>query len=489
MNLIVASNRLPFAVSKGENGQWEIDPGSGGLVTALRPVLRNRGGKWIGWAGVTEEELADPGSLFVDSRRRFGYELIPVPLSASDREGFYAGFSNEIVWPLFHDLLSLCNFDPAYWARYEAVNQKFAEVAASHSGPDDFLWVHDYHLMRMASALRGIGFEGRAAFFLHIPFPPLDLFVRMPWRFEVLKSLLAYDLVGFQTVRDRRNFVQCVRLLARDVRISGRGAVWTIRVEGRDVRVGSFPISIDAGEFERRAEEPAVVEKAALIRSREPDRRIILGIDRLDYTKGIPQKLEAFRHLLRRAPELRGRVTLFQVVVPSREDLPMYKDYKVKIERLVGEINGEFTRDGWVPVQYLYRSLDGPRLPAYYLAADIALVTPLKDGMNLVAKEYCATRVDEDGVLILSEFAGAAAQLQRGALLVNPFDVEGVAKALETALAMPRAERGARMRRLRRAVHDYDIYRWLDTFLEAAISRDLEDFPLVDDYLPAAAGQ
>ncbi len=317
--------------------------------------------------------------------------------------------------------------------------------------------------MRMASALQGNGFQGRAAFFLHIPFPPLDLFLRMPWRFEVLKSLLAYDLVGFQTVRDRRNFVQCVRLLAEDVRVSGRGAVWTMRVEGRDVRVGSFPISIDAGEFERRAEEPAVVEKAALIRSREPERRIVLGIDRLDYTKGIPQKLEAFRHLLRRSPELRGRVTLFQVVVPSREDLPMYQDYKVKIERLVGEINGEFTRDGWVPVHYLYRSLDGPRLPAYYLAADVALVTPLKDGMNLVAKEYCATPrrrgrgPDPLGVRrgggATSEGRAPRQSVRRRGRREGPADRPGDAARRAGSADAEAAPRGSRLRHLSMARH------------------------------------
>lgn len=427
--------------------------------------------------------------LFADSRRRFGYELVPVSLSAGERDGFYAGFSNEIVWPLFHDLVSLCNFDPAYWSVYEAVNQRFAEAAARAADPGDFVWVHDYHLMRTGTALRGLGFAGRIGFFLHIPFPPLDIFLKLPWRFEVLRSLLDYDLIGFQTVRDRRNFVQCVRLIAGQMRVSGRGAVWTVRVGDREVRVGSFPISIDFAEFARRASEPAVREKAAEIRADEEGHRIVLGIDRLDYTKGIPQKLEAFRRLLRRAPEWRGRVTLFQIVVPSREDLARYQDHKTLVEQLIGEINGEFTRSGWAPIHYLYRSLEGPRLPAYYLAADVALVTPLKDGMNLVAKEYCATRADGDGVLVLSEFAGAAAELQRGALLVNPFDVEGVARALETALGLSSGQRRSRMRRLRRVVRDHDIYRWLDTFLEASVARELSDFPLVEDYLPVAAGQ
>ena len=487
MNLVVVSNRLPFALTRGEDGEWLVEPGTGGLVTALRPVLRDRGGRWIGWAGATAQELPDPTALLEDSRRRFGYELVPVPLSAGEKEGFYAGFSNEIVWPLFHDMVTMCNFDPTYWSAYEAVNAKFADCAISTAGPDDFVWIHDYHLMRMGSALRERGVHRRMAFFLHIPFPPLDIFLKLPWRFQVLQSLLAYDLIGFQTVRDRRNFVQCVRLLLPDVRISGRGAVWRMRSGDREVRVGSFPISIDFTDFEGRGSAPLVAEMATRIREAEPGRRIVLGIDRLDYTKGIPQKLEAFRRLLRRHPEMREKVTLFQILVPSREEIPRYREHKEQVERLVGEINGEFTGGGWAPIHYIHRALEGPGLSAYYRAADVALVTPLKDGMNLVSKEYCASQADLGGALVLSEFAGAAAELQTGAFLVNPYDVEGVADALHAALTLPEGERRARMRKLRRSVREHDIYRWVDTFLEAAVSLELADFPLVEDYLPAAA--
>lgn len=487
MNLVVVSNRLPFAVTRDEDGQWRVEAGSGGLVTALRPVLGHRGGRWIGWSGATAEEMPDVAALFEGSERRFGYELVPVSLTVAERDGFYSGFSNQIVWPLFHDLVSLANFDPAYWQVYESVNERFAEAIARTAAPDDLVWVHDYHLMRVATALAARGARFRTAFFLHIPFPPLDGFLKLPWRFQLLRSLLDFDLVGFQTVRDLRNFVQCVRLLLPDADVEGRGAVWTVRFAGRELRIGSFPIAIDAAEFARRAETHEVAAKVADIRAAEPGRRLVLGIDRLDYTKGLPQKLEAFRRFLRRRPERRGTVTLIQVVVPSREDIRRYQEHKTLVDRLVGEINGEFSRGGWAPIHYLHRGLEGYRLYAYYRAADVALVTPLKDGMNLVSKEYCATRSDGGGALILSEFAGAAAELQRGAFLVNPFDVDGVADALEAALAMPVREQRARMRRLRRVVRERNIYRWLDTFLRAAAGHDLSDFPLVEDYLPAAA--
>ncbi len=484
MRLVVVSNRLPFSLVRRDGG-WRAEPGSGGLVTALTPVLRDRGGCWIGWGGAAEEDLA----ASLEARKVFpehsGYDLVPVPLTATERDGFYRGFSNQVIWPLFHDLLSLCRFDPAYWHAYESVNRKFAEAAARDARPDDFLWVHDYHLMAMAGELRRMGMASRIAFFLHIPFPPLDVFLKLPWRFPVLQSLLEHDLVGFQTIRDRRNFLQCVRLLLPEAKISGKGAVLDVRWRERDVRVGTFPISIDSREFSRRARRPEVRERANTLKANETGRQIVLGVDRLDYTKGIPQKLEAFRWMLRTSPELRGRVTLIQVAAPSREAIPGYLEHRTAIERLVGAINGEFTTSGWVPIHYIHRSLEGARLHAYYLAADVALVTPLKDGMNLVAKEYCASRMS-DGVLVLSEFAGAAAELQGGALMVNPYDVEGVAATLRQALTMPAAERKRRMRRLHRSVRERDIYHWLDAFLRAAIERDLSEFPRAQDYLPGA---
>jgi trehalose 6-phosphate synthase len=488
MNLIVVSNRLPFVLARQESGDWTLEPGSGGLVAALRPVLQDRGGTWIGWSGTTDEAQRAAGA-FEEAERRFGYRLVSVPLSEAERKGFYLGFSNQVVWPLFHDLPSLCNFDPAFWAVYQAVNRRFAEITAELAQPGDLVWVHDYHLMTMARDLREIGTTARLGFFLHTPFPPLDVFLKLPWRFQILNALLEYDLLGFQTVRDRRNFLQCVRLLLREGEATGKGMVQTIRARGRELRVGALPISIDYAALDRLARDPAVVEKARLLRENEGGRRIILGADRLDYTKGIPHKLEAFRDLLRRYPELRMEVTLVQIAVPSREDIPRYRENKIAVERLVGEINGEFTRSGWVPIHYIHRNMDRARLSAYYRCADVALVTPLKDGMNLVAKEYCASKPEENGVLVLSEFAGAAAQMRSGALLVNPFDREAVADAMALALRLKPGERRARMRRLRRSVKDADILWWVDAFLEAVIAKDLEDFPRVEDYVPEEVPQ
>jgi trehalose 6-phosphate synthase len=326
--------------------------------------------------------------------------------------------------------------------------------------------------MNVAAELRRLGVRSRLAFFLHIPFPAPDVYLKLPWRAPLLDALLAFDLIGFQTARDRRNFIACAQALGRHV---------------PPQRVGDFPISIDYNSFMRLASAPEVAAKARELHRLLPKRKLVLGIDRLDYTTGIALRLRAFKDLLQRHPEMRGRVSLIQVVVPSREDIPQYHRMKTEIEQLVGRINGAFARPGgWVPVWYEYRNLSRLELLAYYRAADIALITPLKDGMNLVAKEYCACSIEEDCVLILSEFAGAAAQLGSGALLVNPYDVQGVAEAIRTAHAMPVAERTARMRRMRRSIQRQDVFWWVESFLRAAVARGLRDFapPAASKALP-----
>ena len=482
--LIVVSNRLPFAFKRGPQG-WTARPGSGGLVTALLPVLSDRGGTWIGWPGASGHE-ADLGLALARAGADAGYELVPVALEDEEVRGFYHGFSNEVIWPLFHDLTSLCNFEPAYWRTYCDVNRKYARVVTARAGRGDFVWVHDYHLMNVAREMRAQGTEARLGFFLHIPFPAPDVFLKLPWRKPIIEALLEYDLLGFQTVRDRRNFAACLDVLAPEVKVEGRGTLLTARSPARTVRFGSFPISIDYNAFMRAASNAEVAAKANELHTLLPRRKLVLGIDRLDYTKGIALRLRAFQDLLQRFPDMRGRVSLMQVVVPSREDIPQYDRMKTEIEQLVSRINGEFARPGgWVPVWYEFRSLSRLELLAYYRAADIALITPLKDGMNLVAKEYCACSIEEDCALILSEFAGAAEQLSGGALLVNPYDVEGVAQAILAAHRMPQGERLARMRAMRRSIRRQDVFWWVDSFLRAAIARELRDFPAPRAHPPA----
>lgn len=482
--MLIVSNRLPVVIEE-EDGEWSLRPGSGGLVTAMAPVLRNRGGVWIGWSGLADENPEHIADLLNQAPAETGYRLCSVPLRSQDVDLYYQGFSNEVIWPLFHDLQSLCHFRPEYWDCYLSVNRKFASVIAEEYREGDYVWVHDYHLMHVGEELRREGIESPIGFFLHIPFPAPDIFIKLPWRFQVLQALLQYDLIGFQTVRDHRNFIQCVRMMMKDIPVRQAHGMHICATERAEVRLGVFPISIDYGDFERQARSREISESAWYIHEAVQDRQIVLGVDRLDYTKGIPNRLEAFQHLLQTHPELHEQVTFIQVVVPSRADIARYEALKTEIEQLVSRINGEFTRSGWIPVHYIYRHLTRRELLGYYRTAEVALVTPIRDGMNLVAKEYCACNIDGNGVLILSEFAGAVQQLHRHALVVNPYDVSGVAQALSEALRMPADERQRRMRRLRAIVRRYDIFRWVETFLHAAIEKDLRNFPLLDEYIPS----
>jgi trehalose 6-phosphate synthase/phosphatase len=475
--LIVVSNRLPVALAQTDEGPRLVSS-PGGLVTALGPVLGERGGHWIGWLGAvaSSPSAGDLGQL----ERTLGYHLHPVPLTADEIAGHYHGFSNEVLWPLFHDFISHCNFDPGYWPVYCGVNHKFAQEVADTSGPDDYVWIHDYQLLLVASELRRLGVRREIGFFLHIPFPSPDMFFKMPWRQEVLEGLLEHDLLGFQDARDQHNFLDCVRqgIASATIEIGGhdppgppdgRSTRARIRLaDGRVLHTGVFPISIDYEGFVRRSVELPVSEVVARVRANMPGRTIILGLDRLDYSKGIPHRLLALGNALERHPELHGRVSLLQVVIPSRTLVDDYRHLKDEIDRLVGKINGQHGRASWIPIHYLFRHLDDTELLAYYRVCEVALITPLKDGMNLVSKEYCACSLEGNGVLILSEFAGAAGQLAEGALIVNPFDIVQIADAIHQAVTMPEAERRERMQRLRAIVREHDVHAWVEGYLEAA---------------------
>ncbi len=461
--MIIVSNRLPVTLENGPGGV-QVSPSSGGLVSALMPLLRNHSGVWIGWTGT--DLSSDVERAVEEYSRESNFDLKPIFMTPEERSRFYCGFSNEVLWPLFHDLQSRCNFDPTYWDTHLTINRRFAENAAKEAGPDDLIWVHDYHLMSVAAGLRGLRIAGRLAYFHHIPFPSPDIFEKLPWREEILTALLDFDVIGFQTLRDRRNFISCLRNFVKEAEIRPEQHHLLVVEPGRKTVVGAFPIGIDFEEFADSAASDQVTARAESIKRDLSGGRIVLGVDRLDYTKGIPERLAAFRHLLELHPDLHRKVTLMQIVVPSREDIPKYGELKTQIQQTVSEINGHYGEPGWVPVHYIHRSLDRTELLAYYRAADIALVTPLKDGMNLVAKEYCAARVNNDGVLILSEFAGAAFQLHHGALLVNPYHTRAVAEAIRLACRMTEADQRKRMSRLRARVRRENIFRWQSAFCE-----------------------
>jgi trehalose 6-phosphate synthase/phosphatase len=459
--MVVVSNRLPVAIEES-NGGFRLEASSGGLVSALRPLLNDCAGVWVGWTGTDASPAIE--ALLENYSRTSNFVLKPVFMGLDERSRFYLGFSNEILWPLFHDLQSRCNFDPTYWDTYLNLNRRFAERAAIETHSGDVVWVHDYHLMSVGGSMRQLGINERLAYFHHIPFPSPDIFEKLPWRKEILTALLDYDVLGFQTLRDRRNFVACLRKFVKHAEIREYGEQIIADSPRRTTFVGAFPIGIDYEEFAHGASNHEVGKRADEMVERLNGCRVILGVGRLDYTKGIPERFAAYRHLLEFHPERRQRVVLVEVVVPSREDIPKYLELKTQIERQASEINGQYGEPGWVPIHYIHRSLDRPELLAYYRAAHIALITPLKDGMNLVAKEYCATRVHDDGVLILSEFAGSAFQLNRGALLVNPYDTRAVAEALQIACDMPPADQRKRIRKLKARIREENIFHWRDSF-------------------------
>ena len=452
--LIVVSNRLPMTIESAD-GKPRILPSGGGLVSALAPVLREGSGFWIGSPGTDYDPAVERAVRSWGSPQQ--YSFVPVFLTQSERNAFYNGFSNEIIWPLFHGFPSRCKFDATYWTGYYKATERFATAVESVANNNDVVWVHDYHLMKLAHSLRERGMQQHLGYFHHIPFPPLDVFETLPWREDVLRSLLRFDTLGFQTMRDRRNFVDCVRYCLPAVRIFRLGDRVQIRADGHNVLVGAHPISIDYEEFATAAADAAVRENLG-------GTAIVLGVDRLDYTKGICERLSAFEALLERDPVFRGQVTMVQIVVPSREDIEEYRQLKTRIERLISNINGKYTTPGWVPIHYLYRHVTRAELIAFYRAARVALVTPLKDGMNLVAKEFCASRTDNRGVLVLSEFAGASEELKHGALIVNPHDSEAMASTLRAALLMPELEQSSRMGMMRAQIRTHNVYRWARSF-------------------------
>ncbi len=465
--LLVVSNRLPVAVEMVE-GQWSVVPGAGGLVTAMTPLMKQNRGQWIGWAGCGPDAPAD--ELLAEYSRDHDFEVVPVPLTEEEVALYYRGFANQTIWPLFHDLLGHCTFELPHWEAYVEANRRFAEVVAPRIRPDTFVWIHDYQLMLVGHFLREMGITQHLGFFLHIPFPAFDLIRRLPWKAEVMHALLDYDHVGFQTAHDRRNFIGSVRWFVPDSKIRARGRESSLSYRGRNIRLGFYPISIDYDEFAGMAASREVEEAAWFVHENLKSRVLVLGLDRLDYTKGMPERFLAFERMLEKYPETHGLISLIQVVIPSRVRVAEYQKLKDELDTLAGRINGRFSHHGWVPIHYMFRSLDRVQLLGHYRACEIGLITPLRDGMNLVSKEYCAASIDNNGVLILSEFAGAADQLARGALVVNPYDVEGTADAIYQAYTMAPEERARRMKIMRAEVRRNNVHRWVQWFLAAESS-------------------
>ena len=486
-DLVIVSNRLPVDRVVDETGQSTWRPSPGGLVTALQPVMRAEDGVWVGWAGVAGEEM--------EPFEADGISILPVALSEQELQEYYEGFSNDTLWPLYHDVIAQPSYHREWWDSYVRVNRRFADAAAAVAARGAVVWVHDYQLQLVPAMLREVRPDLVIGFFNHIPVPPDGIYSQLPWRRQIIDGLLGADVIGFQRVADAGNFSRAVRRLKG---YESRGPIIEVPIDSDDPESGShrhvttnrhgglvrtvlaraFPISIDAQAYQDLARRPSIQERAREIRDElgNPE-TIMLGVDRLDYTKGIGHRLKAFGELLGEGRIDVEKVTLVQVASPSRERVETYRQLRDEIELTVGRINGDYATLGHTAVAYFHHGYPKEEMVALYLAADVMLVTALRDGMNLVAKEYVATRVDEDGVLVLSEFAGASDEL-RQALLINPHDIEGLKDTIVQAVAMPKRDRVRRMRVLRKKVLTNDVARWSASFMEALTRSAHGDHPL-----------
>ncbi|MFZ2055415.1 MAG: bifunctional alpha,alpha-trehalose-phosphate synthase (UDP-forming)/trehalose-phosphatase [Candidatus Aminicenantales bacterium] len=455
--LIMISNRLPFSFSK-KNGRLSLESSTGGLATGLRSFYKSRPSAWIGWPGLPgskitpEEEKQIVKNLAVESCR-------PVFLSSYEIEQYYHGFANKTIWPLFHYFPLYADYNKNYWTVYKRVNEKFCQAALEIAEPGDEIWIHDYHLLLLPALIKERLPRVSVGFFLHIPFPSFEIFRLLPWREEMLRGMLGADLVGFHTFRYAYHFLNSIRHLLQYDHLN-----WLVNTGSRLVKVEAFPMGIDYERFHSVVAAPEVQGEISRIRKKLAGRKIILSVDRLDYTKGIPKRLEAFELFLEKNPDFREKVTLILVAVPSRTAMETYVRLKSRIDELVGRINGRYGTIGWIPIWYLYRFLPLRTLAAYYHTADVALVTPLRDGMNLIAKEYVATQTDQLGVLILSEMAGSAKELG-DAILVNPNNHEEVAEAIGQALRMAEEEQRSRMENMQKRLRRFTVLRWADEFM------------------------
>lgn len=463
---IIVSNRLPLNVSV-DNGDVKVFPSVGGLATGMKSIHQNSESLWIGWAGVASDEIDEITAEKIKDLS-IKEKCVPVPLTHQELDEYYFGFSNRVLWPLFHYFSEYADYQESFWEAYKNVNQKFAEIILENLNDGDKIWVHDYQLLLVPQMIKEKRPDVSVGFFLHIPFPSYEIFRTIPWREEILKGMLGADLLGFHTYDYERHFISSVsRILRYETNIN------TIRVGNRLVKVDSFPMSIDYEKFYNAAiEQSQRTEKTSLqiridqYKELVEDSKLILSIDRLDYTKGIAKRLEALEYFLDKFPQFKEKVRLIMLAVPSREEVPQYQQLKKEVDELVGRINGKFSTPTWTPVWYFYRSLPFEELIELYTSSDIAFLTPIRDGMNLVAKEYVASRIDQTGVLILSEMAGVAHEMN-DALLINPNDYNQMAETLKFALEMSKEEQISRNKIIQKRIKRYDVEKWASDFMEA----------------------
>ena len=460
--LLIVSNRLPVTVEKRKDGLHFLQS-PGGLATGLGSFYKSYDSIWVGWPGITSDKTNKEERKGIEAKLMSEFRCHPVFLSQNDIERYYHGFSNKTLWPLFHYFTQYVIHDKTFWETYKRVNDLFSEVISTIAKKDDIIWIHDYHLMLLPKLTRERLPDATIGFFHHIPFPSFEIFRLLPWREEILEGLLGADLIGFHIDDYTRHFLISIhRLLGYEYTLG------QIQADDHIIRVDTFPMGIAYERFSKAIQDPKLQKQVTRFRKKLSEHKVILSVDRLDYTKGIPQRLKVFNTFLERNPAYREKVIFILVAVPSRTQVEHYKWLKKQIDELVGQINGKFGTIGWTPIWYLYRSLPFHSLTALYSIADICLVTPLRDGMNLIAKEYIATKTDGKGVLILSEMAGAAKELGE-TIIVNPNNREEMVEALAKGLTMPEEEQIERNRVMQKRIQRYNVVRWKEEFIDRLV--------------------
>jgi alpha,alpha-trehalose-phosphate synthase [UDP-forming] len=466
--LIVVTNREPYAITGNEKKGYHLQKTTGGLVTALEPVLKKQGGLWVSWEGnkpLTDEQR----EVLRNEAETMPFNLAAVPLSRQEIKYYYNGFANDLLWPLFHYFLSRANFSESRnWPNYVSANRKFADVVLAKTSPTDWTWVHDYQLLLVPQMVREASPHQRIGFFNHIPFPSYELFRTLPYRREILRGLLGSDLVGFHTDDYARHFMKCVdKLLPTEARVDSDNGL--IYYDGRAITVQAFPISIDVDHIQSLAAKPESTEKAKALRQQYDAMGINfigVGVDRLDYTKGILERLEALEAFFAEYPEFKKKVSFVQICSPTRTAVGTYQELSAEVEQAVGRINGRLAEGTWSPIQFFSQGISQEELIPYFLASDFCMVTPLRDGMNLVAKEYCATQLENRGALIVSELAGASSEMNE-AFVVNPFSQHRMVEALHKVMTLPSDEKQQRMATCRQQVESVNIHTWVNDYLHA----------------------
>ena len=457
--LIIISNRLPVSITY-QNGDFIYNESVGGVATGINSLTEPQERIWFGWPGILSDRLKPEDKVEITNNLK-DRRCLPVFLNKKDYNGFYSGFSNNTIWPLFHYFSEFTIYEDSYWKSYKKVNQLFCDQIIEHINDDDIVWVHDYQLMLLPAMIRKERPKAKIGFFLHIPFPTFELIRQLPWREEILEGMLGSNLVGFHEYDYVRHFLSSIyRICGHEHQLSN------LVINGRHVRIDAFPMGINYEKYAHSKDLPSVQKEVEILGN--SDKKIIVSVDRLDYTKGILHRLEAYDWFLTKTPQYRGKVCLAMVAVPSRTKIPQYNLLREQIEKVVGRINGEYGNLDWTPVSYMYRSLPFEQLSALYNAADVALITPLRDGMNLVAKEFIAAQdgKDKQGILILSEMAGAASELSE-AIVINPHYKEQIVEAIKNALEMPQDERYSRNKMMQSRVSRYTVGRWAKDFIHS----------------------